>query len=905
MTTRRVAIVPHTHWDREWYSSFQSFRLRLVDTLDTLLTLMESDPAYSRFLLDGQMAVVDDYLEVRPTAEPRLRELAAAGRLALGPWYALMDEFLVSGETIVRNLQMGIRRAAAFGGAMPIGYLPDMFGHVAQMPQILGLAGLAHAVVWRGVPSAVTKTGFVWVAPDGSTVRAEYLPSGYGNGSLLPDDAKQLVRRVADHTDQIGSFLLDTLLLMNGSDHLPPQGDLGRVVAEANEHQDVFSFEITSLPEYLGSLGTDGLERWDGELRSGARANMLMGVTSNRVDVKRAAAATERALERRAEPYAALFSDAANWPSRLLDIAWAQVVRNSAHDSICACSVDPVVDAVLHRFSEAADIADGIASRALASLSASMAMPGPIVVNPSQRTRGGLVEIAIADELPGARTGAAGGGGSAAVVQIVSERAELPDTFVLDSRSVSTILGTMDGARLDGDAWVQSVSVEETDAGIDVSVSIGPEERPDAAVAEAKQDLMARIGARPAAPVRIHLDQPAIRRVLARVDDVPGFGWQAFSAASPAYQATVIEDGDAVTVSNGLVTVVVDRSDGTFGVDGVDGMGRIEDGGDFGDSYNYSRPCADTVIDRPLSVAVEVVERGPLRARVVVTSSFLWPDHMDGTTQRRVGECHVDIATTVDVQADDRAVRVETSFVNPARDHRVRVHLPLPHAARESEAESAFGTVRRGLHAEGRDEELGLATAPARRFVRAGGLTVVHDGVTEYELVDVTGERPGTGRGDDEAHTLALTVLRSTGMLSRLGMAYRPLPAGPLIPVEGLQMVGRRVSLRYAVVVGDIDPWALADDVLLPLEVVTSSGGGTLPPRARALEVTGAEVSAVRRHEGLLEVRVFNPGNVARRVAFGERSGWTVDLRGAPLVPFDGGFELRGHEIATVRLTGS
>ena len=103
---------------------------------------------------------------------------------------------------------------------MEVGYLPDMFGHVAQMPQILRLAGLEHAVVWRGVPSAITKTGFWWEAPDGSTVRAEYLPVGYGNGAALPDDAKALVRRIEDHEHEIGSFLIGDLLLMNGSDHL-------------------------------------------------------------------------------------------------------------------------------------------------------------------------------------------------------------------------------------------------------------------------------------------------------------------------------------------------------------------------------------------------------------------------------------------------------------------------------------------------------------------------------------------------------------------------------------------------------------------------------------------------------------------------------------------------------------
>src|SRR5205814_8391643 len=118
--TRTVAIVPHTHWDREWYQPFQTFRLRLVDLLDDLLPRLEADPSYARFMLDGQMAVIDDYLALRPEAEERLRRLAASGRLSVGPWYVLMDEFCVSGETIVRDLQLGLEKAAAYGGHMGV-----------------------------------------------------------------------------------------------------------------------------------------------------------------------------------------------------------------------------------------------------------------------------------------------------------------------------------------------------------------------------------------------------------------------------------------------------------------------------------------------------------------------------------------------------------------------------------------------------------------------------------------------------------------------------------------------------------------------------------------------------------------------------------------------------------------
>jgi mannosylglycerate hydrolase len=895
MPPRRVAIVPHTHWDREWYAPFQEFRLKLVDVLDDLLALLERDPSYRAFLLDGQLAVVDDYLEIRPENEERLRRLATSGRLTLGPWYILMDEFLVSAETIVRDLQLGLERAGAFGGAMTIGYLPDMFGHIAQMPQILAQAGFADAVVWRGVPSEITSTGFDWAAPDGSTVRAEYLVTGYGNGAELPDDAKALVRRVSAYDEQVHHFLIDGLLIMNGSDHLHPQPGLGRTVAEANELQDDYHLEITSLPDYLSTVERAGLQRHEGELRSGARSNVLMGVTSNRVDVKHAAALAEIALEHRAEPYSALFGPAERWPARLLEVAWKQVVRNVAHDSICACSADDVVDAVLHRFAEARQIGDGLAQAALDAFAASMTAAGPVVVNPVARTRQGVIEAVIAGSEPGPNE------------QVISQRSALPGTMTLDAGAVQAVLGLLQGTRISDGAWVHDVRIEEDAAGIDVTVLVGDTELAGVPITALKENLGARLSERPGASVRITLDQPPVRRVATRVEAIAGLGWGPVQAARldhPASVAVVGTDPDAAggpagsaVLRNGLVTVVVDARDGTFSIDGLAGYGRLVDGGDLGDSYNYSPPSEDRFVDAPSSVAVEVLERGPVRVSAVLTARYDWPQRIEhpGT---RVGRCDVEVTTKIELHADDPLVRVTTAFVNPARDHRLRVHFPLPEPAAESEAESAFGTVRRGLEIEGRAEERGLPTFPARRFVRAGRLTVCHLGVHEYELVDV---EPGPDGA--RAHALALTLLRSTGLLSGVGMTYRPVPAGPLLEVEGLQMVGTRVETRYALAVDAADPFDLAEDFLTPLEVVESLGGGTRPAAGSHLSVEGARISALRREAGALEIRVYNPTEAAATVRLATAAGWLVDLRGRPLEPFEGGFVLRPFGFATARVT--
>src|SRR5438034_8835063 len=179
-----VHVVFHTHWDREWYLPFAGYRRRLVALVDSLLVALDREPDL-RFHLDGQMALVDDYLELRPDRVAALRRAAAAGRVSLGPWYTLPDEHLVSGESLIRNLELGQRRAADLGVPMKVGYLPDQFGHTAQMPQLLRRAGIDAAILWRGVPGEVRSTVFRWEGLDGSAVDAVQMARGYGHAKDL------------------------------------------------------------------------------------------------------------------------------------------------------------------------------------------------------------------------------------------------------------------------------------------------------------------------------------------------------------------------------------------------------------------------------------------------------------------------------------------------------------------------------------------------------------------------------------------------------------------------------------------------------------------------------------------------------------------------------------------------
>src|SRR5499427_1099162 len=706
-----VGIVPHTHWDREWYAPFQVFRARLVRLLDELLPLLERDLSYARFLLDGQTIVVDDYLEVRPRAADTLQRLAAAGRLSVGPWMVLMDEFMVSGETIVRDLQLGLRRAIDLGGAMPVGYLPDMFGHIAQMPQILRLAGFEHAVVWRGVPSTVTQTAFRWEAPDGSAVRAEYLYGG-------------------------------AMLLMNGTDHQMPQRWLGRVVAEANEIQHDYRFVVTSLPEYLPQQPTEALHTVRGELRSGARANVLMGVASNRIDVHQACAVAERAVERRAEPLSALLLPPDRHPDSLLGIAWRKLVENSAHDSSCACSDDEVVDQVLVRYREARQIGDVLTREAVRQLATEVDAPAgaTLVVNPTQTARGGLVPVNVPGEGPFHLVSP---DGEARPTQELGSLTGEGFSTIVSGQKVRWVIEMMNGPEFAGERIGHYDMTEADDGALELVFRGAQPGEPSVDLTELRDELV-RLGDE-GRTMRFRVVAAPVRRAIFAADDVPGFGWRSYTVAAGAGPATAVTSGPS-TLANDHLQVEV-APDGTYTITtsgGITagGLGRLVDGGDGGDTYNYAPPDADALVDRPDRVDVTGLESGPVRARVRIDSTYSWPTHAigdEGSCSRRAEDVvPVTVHTTLELRTGERFMRVHTELDNPCRDHRLRVHFPLPAPVTTSHAECAFAVAERGLSAEGGPNEFGLPTFVSRRFVDASdgevGLALVHDGLLEYEL---------------------------------------------------------------------------------------------------------------------------------------------------------------------------
>ncbi len=395
-TETRITLVPHTHWDREWYAPFDEFLERLVAMMDTLIEL--GDRGFPHFHLDGQIAMVDDYLAVRPEREADVRRLAAEGRLSLGPWFTQMDEFLTSGESHVRNLERGLARARELGPPLEAGYMPDQFGHIGQMPQILRMGGIDRAVVWRGVPASVDRTAFRWRSPDGSEVLTEYMAFGYFNGEPYrrASSAAELAAAMRSSVEQLRPYLAsDRMLVMVGADHSGPDATLPERVSAASAHAVGIHTEIAGLATHLDGRVVGELPVWQGELRSSARAHLLPNVYSARVHQKRERGRVEALVERYAEPLAAL-APLTPHPREQLDRVWQLLLWNGAHDSACGCSHDGVARDVDARFAEARSICETINDEAIGVLARSMGGPGTLRFNPSPFERDDVPGLGIA-----------------------------------------------------------------------------------------------------------------------------------------------------------------------------------------------------------------------------------------------------------------------------------------------------------------------------------------------------------------------------------------------------------------------------------------------------------------------------------------------------------------------------
>ena len=747
-TARTYHVIPHTHWDREWYLSYDHFRVHLVHLIDDLCTLLDQDPSYRSFTLDGQTSILDDYLTVRPEARQRLKRLISEGRIHVGPWYTLPDGHLISGEATIRNLKRGRQMARAFGRSMDVGYMPDTFGHVAQMPHILRGFGIETAIAWRGFGGEAGQepSEYRWRSPGGSEVLMEHLSDvGYSAAYFHTRDADAAQERAQDFIRRVDPRATTRHhLMLSGGDHHHPSPHLPAVLKVLNDRLGpVREFLQSDLGTFMAALVAEvdweRLPTIDGEMREGYRwaFNVTGGVYSTRMYLKQANSRAQRLLERHLEPLnvLALVHGGRNQYS-LIERGWTYLLQNHPHDSICGCSIDPVHREMMTRFEKLFELGQGVTRFALLDLLPADEGLGDdtraiYLWNPSPFARRDVVDVAV----------------SFFHQQVVVGLN--PDVSV--APPVPPVAGfkleTRDGA---------PVAYEVLGHSIDYHTALHRYDYPTQTLAE-----VFRLRLR--APTLAGLSMTPI--LVRRHDD-----------ATP----TLAEHADGPrehAIVRAHATLSVDPMgaywyhDAALG-DPVGPLGYFVDEADAGDEYNWSPPRGGVAAwDSRASAPLSITRVGtPLRPGLAVKRRWMVPAGLTPDEYQRSEACvALEITTTAWWPVGSAAIVFETTIDNQAKDHRLRMAFDLGIPGPTHRADVQFATIsRRARAVDPADHQIEVpaAVAPTQRAIHLDGngrhLSLLTDGLPEYEHVYDTDGR------------VLVTLLRCVSELGKDNLIMRP-----------------------------------------------------------------------------------------------------------------------------------
>jgi hypothetical protein len=687
-----VFLFSHTHWDREWYLSRNQFQYRLIRTVDEIIELIEADNGFETFVFDGQTSIIDDYLEIRPERRDKLAALIRAGKLVIGPWYTMPDIFLPDGESLIRNLQFGHRDCARWGAAFPnVGYVPDSFGHIEQLPQLLRGAGIDNFLFSRGLPVEFEnrpgfKREFLWRAPSGDTVLAVHLPGAYLNAMFLPSPAersgealRERIQRMIAQFQQ-ASLAPELVLGAHGVDHCWLQRDIPEILDALPKLFPEVRFHHGSLQDYVEALkaapARDKPDEYEGQLRGRLRFHELHGTWSSRVDTKINNERAQMHLENLAEPLDAVAARLGKpGAAPFLKRAWEKLLQNHAHDSICGCSQDRVHDDVNTRFREVIETGIDIADGALDYLNNNALRDGVPTVAIYAGLNGGNREIDFVIRLaekPGPTACLRDAGGREYPVQF--------DEIL--RMKVTTSAGPREHWECRGCVFIDDLAPCEVRR-LEFRAEGQPEPPPHPVMAKRGELRNGRVSMRIEPDGRVEIKHPATKRT--------------FSGLNGFVQET-----------------------------------------DLGGGYHFEPgPGGRRYATADKKTAVRVLASGPLHASVEVTVALKVPAGFDRENGRLKGRRTLRLTSRYTLEADSDVIAVRTSFDNTASHQRIRAMFPGGMARARVHADASFAVHENSV--EKWPHEAGQNFHPLRGFVDLaddrGGFSILTKGLHEYEIV--------------------------------------------------------------------------------------------------------------------------------------------------------------------------
>lgn len=723
MKVETIVVVPHVHWDREWYFTCQESQVLAARDFTEALDYLEAHPDYPSYVLDGQMAVVDEYCDTVPGARGRIERLVREGRLHVGPWYTQTDQMIVGAESVVRNLLYGRASSERLGGTMRVGYVPDSFGHSPQMPLVLNEFDIERYVFWRGQSEfcGTESNQFVWESKDGSSVTAFQMPKGYATGKYLqtsPDALRERFSPLFSLMDELAC--VPVAILPNGHDQMPIQTDIEEALAALRVAFPDRTFVLGSLDDAIDLLEGSGtpLPRVRAEFLDGKRERVHRSIFSVRNDLTVKNARVESLLSRRVEPLCTVASTLGMpYPATLIEQAWKLLLENHAHDSMGGCCSDKVNAQIKARYEEAEERAGLLAHYYERTITEAAALPGVECL--------GLFNMDCGDE----------------------ERLVTADVLTSENRF----------ELVDAEGAVVPYDVIETH-----EVDPGTVDRQIVAAGNYEPFLSTR--------VQFRRRVPAVGYEVLSVRELPG---ERPAAPAASDVATFETDAYRVTVNENGTLDVTTAGEGGRTYRGV--LELVAEGND-GDEYDFSPVPGGRVVRSSEVVRAEtsVVEHEHT-VEVSVSYALPVPASLEGWRAEKgtgVEMRELGVAMRIVFDRASDLVDVTVDLDNTADDLRVRLLVPTGIASSTSLADTQFGEVERpvvdpGLAVWERD---GWSERPDAIFPFLSYVALTDEGRTACVFTNGTREYEVVGEKFD---TLAVTLLSCVGTLGRSDLVRR------------------------------------------------------------------------------------------------------------------------------------
>lgn len=743
---KKIHIVPHTHWDREWYFTTSRSKVYLMKDLKDVLDTLEQDQEFKYFMLDAQASLLDDYLKWMPQDEKRLKKLVKEKRLIIGPWYTQSDQLVISGESIVRNLYYGMKRCEELGGYMNIGYVPDSFGQSGNMPQIYKQFGIDDTLFWRGVSDDMVKhTDFNWRGSDGSVVYATQIPFGYYIGGNIPEGEKESAEFWQKECLEKAGARSATkhIYFPNGFDQAPIRKNLPQLIKERNEVDQENDYVISCIEDYIQDVKKENpiLEEVNGELVIAKHMRIHKSIFSSRSDLKAMNTEIQNYITNVLEPLLTLSYHLGNdYPSKAVEDIWKLMFENAAHDSIGSCISDTANEDVYMRYKQARDMATNLVE-----------LHSRLIATHIQNKDTNLT-LTVFNTLPYTRS------------EVVISKLFVPgcDFSLKDSKGNIVNYTILNQREITDYVLTQTINLNPS------NTFYIPDSIYEVEIAIDAQDILAM----------------GYKQLTLELNSSSHQELQQLNTLENNFYKITIEDDASLTILDKLNNYTYHN------------QVIFVENGDDGDSFNYSPPHNDLEVYSTDMKSTYSIKGNNLYQQATINIDMIIPKDLEERKQNQTS-ITMPLQLTVSLKHNSKVIDFKLHVNNQGLSHRLCVLFDADIATQFNYADQQFGSIKRPNYYEeemklyleglGHKKEAGdnevvrlanwsndqstwqeppISIEPTQSYVSltddTRGIAVYPKGVREYEIV-----------GDDY-NQIRLTLFRTYGYMGKENLIYRP-----------------------------------------------------------------------------------------------------------------------------------